>query len=143
MMNCSLYVKARLSKLIQRLRRGDGGWALSAKGHQSIKHQVMRTLQVAKCDMSIIRQVVKCDMSPGGSAALRCDAIIAMSWSVGQRTRDKGRGRAGSAREEGARAGGEAQSGRAGRAGWSPDQRPQPQPYQPAGWPTNQTYCSI
>ena len=56
-----------------------------------------------------------------------------MSWSVGQRTRDKGR--AGSAREEGARAGGEAQSGRAGRAGWSPDQRPQPQPYQPAGWP--------
>ena len=81
----------------------------------------MRTLQVIKCDMSIIRQVVKCDMSPGGAAALRCDAIIAMSWSVGQRTRDKGRGRAGSAREEGARAGGEAQSGRAGRAGWSPD----------------------
>ena len=95
MMNCSLYVKAQLSKLMQRLRRRDGGWALSAKGHQSIKHQVMRTLQVAKCDMSIIRQVVKCDMSPGGSAALRCDAIIAMSWSVGQRTRDKGEGERG------------------------------------------------
>ena len=58
-----------LSKVMLRLRRGDGGWALSAKGHQSIKHQVMRTLQVAKCDMSIIRRVVKCDMSPGGSRA--------------------------------------------------------------------------
>ena len=74
------------------------------------------------------------------AAAVRCDAIRAMSWSVGQvgGTRDKRRESGERSTERGpaqrsSRAGGGAQSGRGGRTGWShqqphqpPQQNPQP-----------------
>ena len=128
--------------------------------------------------LSIIRQaamrtpVIQCDMSPWGwssvtchqgdrlAAAVRCDAITAMSWSVGQwlDAWQAAEGeREGSAEREGVGGGSRSRGGStvgASRSHWlvsptspaglnnqPPDQSQPAQPHQPqpAGRPTNQT----